>query len=994
MFKFLTKIFDSNEKQINRLRPFVEEVKSFDKTVEKMSFDDMKARVKELKSSLEELLGKVPYEAKASIKTQKHREKMPEYETDVQKKLFEFMPEVFAMVREIARRKVDNKGESRRHWDNQLMAGKILAEGKLAEVNTGEGKTQTFHLPLALYGLTGRGAHCVTVNDYLSRRDGEYAGHFLSNLGLTVGIVTSQMSYKFIPDEELKEAKGEEAYNERMKLKVVDPGDADFTYNLVECSKKEAYGCDVVYGTNNEFGFDYLRDNMVSSLDKIAQRELYFAIVDEVDSILIDEARTPLIISAPAAKSNELYKQFARLVPKLEVEKEYTVDEKAHSAVLTDEGIEKMEKLLGVNNLWEDYQLAHHLDNALKAYTLYKRDDEYLVRDGQVLIIDQFTGRVLPGRRYSEGLHQAIEAKENVEIKQESVTLATITFQNFFRLYKFLAGASGTVETEAEEFYKIYNLDTVVIPTNVPVIRKDKTDRVYKNQKAKFEAVVEQIKERHKIGQPILVGTTSVEKSEYLASLLERIGIEHQVLNAKYHEKEAHIVSQAGKKGAVTIATNMAGRGTDIKLGGARSSKKEFEEVFNSGGLYVIGTERHEARRIDNQLRGRSGRHGEPGESRFYVALDDEIMRIQGGQIVQRLMERTNIPDDMPIESGIIGRSIENAQKRMEGYHFDIRKHVVEYDDVMNQQREIFYTRRRKIIELNDKIKRAFEDKEKPGRYQKIINETRDMFTITLDKEVENIVNSHFFVEREDSVDRKKLLDDFLDLADDDFVLKSIKEIQREDKSWKIELKKDAAKEILIALVGKLDQQEIIDKLKLLAQKMYEVKEKEVTDRGYLHIGKIVMLQAMDQLWTDHLEAMQDLREGIGLRGMAQRDPLVEYKNEAYDYFTRLLESVDSQFAHRILKIQRVEERVPQLNIQTNVNQIQNVLSGAKNMTDMIRDYVRSQMKGGTLQSAPVKSENKEVKEAISEAEVVKKVGRNDPCPCGSGKKYKKCHGS
>lgn len=978
MFGFLKSLFDSNEKQLKKVQPIVEEVNSLEEKVSKMSFEQMRKRVKDFKRQLDPLVRKVPEEAKDSIKVRDFEKASPSYEQDILAKLEKMIPEVFAILREVTKRKYN-----RRHFDVQILAGIILAQGnKLVELKTGEGKTQVFHLPTALYALTGRGAHVVTVNDYLARRDGEYAGHILSELGLSVGVIVPRKSYKFVPDSKLKEVKGEEIYEERMQIDIINPGDVR-GWNLVECPKREAYACDVVYGINNEFGFDYLRDNMAPSIDRIVQRELYYCIVDEVDSILIDEARTPLIISAPAEKSNELYTKFARLVPQLETEKDYTVDEKTHSAVLTDEGIEKVEGMLGVKNLWEDYQLAHHLENALKAYTLYKRDDEYLVKDGKVFIVDQFTGRVLPGRRYSEGLHQAIEAKEGVEIKQESKTLATITFQNFFRLYKILGGGSGTVMTEAEEFYKIYNLDSVAVPTNEPVIRKDNTDRVYKNQKAKFDAVAEEIKEKNKKGQPILVGTTSIENSEYLSRLLDKSGIEHEVLNAKHHEREAHIVEKAGQKDAVTIATNMAGRGTDITLG------KGVKEL---GGLHVIGTERHDARRVDNQLRGRSGRQGDSGSSRFYVGLDDEIMRVQGGNIIQSLMERTNIPDDMPIESGLVGNAIERAQKRMEGYHFDIRNNVVKYDDVMNQQREIFYTRRRNLLtEASLAEQETPKDvSEKEG--QKIENardSLRQRFVDGILDEVDEIVDTHFVEGKKGEI--SKILDDFLDFAEDQIILAAFINLSKETPSLKVrpkDIEKFAPKKNLEEAVQGLGNEKIKELLHRIAIQMVEAKERELGVVEFLHVSRLVMLQAMDQLWSDHLDAIQDLREGIGLRGVAQRDPLVEYKNEAFNYFDRLMGSIRSRYARRIFKIHRVEEQRPQVAIRTNVDQIQDILTGSREMTDAVRKYLQSKS------SNPPSSKSSK-KEKTKPKTVVKgpKVGRNDPCPCGSGKKYKKCCG-
>ncbi len=983
MFGFLSKMFDSNQKALDSYQPIVDEVNSLETKFKDMPLEKLRARLDEMRLELQPLVEAIPDSEKSSLRAVDRKGGLNDKEKAIQDKLQELLPEVFAIVREVAR-----KDFNRRHFDVQVLAGAILASGqKLTELKTGEGKTQVFHLPLALYGLTKRGAHAVTVNDYLARRDAEYAGHVLSRLGFSVGVITPQHSYKFVETSELKNVKPEEEYKEAVELKVVNPGDVK-GLNLLSCTKKEAYDCDIVYGTNNEFGFDYLRDNMAFSLERIVQRELYFCIVDEADSILIDEARTPLIISAPAAESNQLYERFAGVVKMLNVEEDYTVDEKAHSAVLTDKGTEKVENILGVDNLWQDYQLAHHLENALKAHSLYEKDKEYLVKDGEVLIVDQFTGRVLPGRRYSEGLHQAIEAKEGVEIKRESKTLATITFQNFFRLYKVLDGASGTIMTEAEEFYKIYNLESIAVPTNRPVVREDLTDRVYKNRESKFEAVKEEIKAVHKKGQPILVGTTSIDDSEYLSKLLDREGVPHEVLNAKYHEKEARIVANAGKKGAVTVATNMAGRGTDIKLGGQNATKKDYEKILELGGLYVIGTERHEARRVDNQLRGRSGRQGESGVSRFYVALDDEIMRIQGGNVVQRLMEMTNIPDDMPIESGMIGNSISNAQKKMEGHHFDIRKRLVEYDDVMNQQREIFYTRRRSYLELAENSKGKFWKGrdvvllEEDERRETSLGEMRETLSSFIDDEIRNIVSSHFFSDRDDDVDIKKVVEQILDLAQDDHIVRAVKESEDE------KLNKDMLPKYLS---DKLEDKDPVEITEYFLKLFEEVKKAKFDDYGkdLSDVSKAVVLEGMDQLWTDHIESMGDLREGISLRGYAQRDPLVEYKNEAFRVFEKLISDISSQVARRILKMVRVE-RSPEQNvvIKTNEDQISDILTGSREMLDNVKDTINN------IAKKQQKQEKKEIKKIVAlEDNKFKGVGRNDPCPCGSGKKFKKCHG-
>lgn len=968
--KFLSKLFDSNEKQINSVQPVIDQINSLEKNQEKKSIEDFKKRIDEMRKELKPLVDKVPKEDKASTKTPEKGSNFPDYESKIQEKLQEFLPELYAIIREVTRRTYKRGDKFIKQYDVQMIAATILSYGqKLVELKTGEGKTLVFMLPAALYSLTDRGAHVITVNDYLARRDGEYAGYLLSELGFTVGIITPEKAYKFITDDEIKQHKGEETYKERKETTILDPGDTK-GLNLIEVDKKTAYDCDIVYGTNNEFGFDYLRDNMAQSIDSIVQKELYFCIVDEADSILIDEARTPLIISAPADESNELYKTFARLIPQLEDEKHYTIDEKAHSAVLTDEGAVKMEKLLKVKNIWEDYKLAHHMENALKAYTLYKSDDEYLVRDGEVHIVDQFTGRVLKGRRYSEGLHQAIEAKEKVEIKRESKTLATITFQNFFRLYKILSGGSGTIMTEAEEFFKIYSLDSLVVPTNKPVIRKDDSDRVYKNQEAKFNAIVEEIIERTKKGQPVLVGTTSIENSEIISNKLDKKGVEHEVLNAKYHERESHIVANGGKKGSITVATNMAGRGTDIKLGGSDATEAAVKDVLESGGLHIIGSERHESRRVDNQLRGRSGRQGDPGSSRFYVALDDEIMRIQGGAMVQKLMEMTKIPDDVPIEAGLIGRSIENAQKKVEGVHFDTRKQVVDYDDVVNRQREIFYKKRRGILqqtdELREKLKHSkdiAEDKD----YKKLGERVLEI----LNTETDFIVQKHFLPEREDNIDKKQLVSDYLDLADDELIAKGIKNGEKKN------IKGEEVGKHINNKLEKKNQEEILTYLEGINRSILNSKIKEY-HKDFPLIMKTYYLQTLDQGWSEHLDAMTDLRQGIGLRGYAQRDPLVEYKNEGFHLFDKFISKSDSNFSRVILKIKKAIQS-EKGNQNTNLSEVEDVLTGDREMEiPKFKGMTRVNTTSSKSTSVPTKKAGK-------------KIGRNDQCPCGSGLKYKKC---
>ena len=960
-----SRFLNPNQRAIKQVEPLVDEILVKEDEYKNKDIDEMRKQVEQMRTEIKKLIDTIPPMARMPLANEEFK-KYDAIEKQIRDLLQSYVIDLFAILREVNRRKLRKP-----HYPVQLKAATILAKGhSLTELRTGEGKTQVFHLPAALYGLTGRGSHVITVNDYLARRDGEYAGHAFADLGISVGVITPQASYKFVPDDQLKATKGEDAKKERDNLDISKLSDMKGV-NLVECTKKEAYQQDVLYATNNEVGFDYLRDNMVFDIEERVQTELYFCIVDEADSILIDEARTPLIISAPAEASNDLYEKFAQIVKKLTVDKHYNVDEKVRSVTLTDEGVEYVENLLGVKNLWEDYRLAHHLDNALKAEVLYKVDDDYLIKDGEILIVDEFTGRVLAGRRYSEGLHQAIEAKEGVEIKRESKTMATITFQNYFKLYKILSGGSGTILTEAEEFYKIYNLDSFEIPTNQPIIREDLTDKVYKNKKAKFNAVAEAIAEIHKTGQPILIGTASIEDSEYLSGILDKKNIEHEVLNAKFHEREASIVANAGLKNAVTVATNMAGRGTDIPLG---------EGVTDLGGLYIIGTQRHEARRVDNQLRGRGGRQGDPGITQFYTALDDEIMRIQGGEIVSKLMTATKLPDDMPIESKIIGRSIETAQKKMEGAHFDTRKRVVDYDNVINQQREIFYLRRLNLLSLSaDALNK--DDKEKA---KEALGSIKLKIKDLLNQEVEFLINEHFIEQREDKIDKIKLINDFADLAVDRDIIQSYEKVS----SIKL------AKKDLKSLETEFEKLGIAKIKKVLSDTVNDLVDKKLKefDEALPEIYKIVNLQIMDQLWTDHLDAMGDLREGIGLRGYAQRDPLVEYKNEAYQLFEKFINSINSQFARRILKIRAVAKPKVDKKIETNSEDIDDVSNETREMEPTTPKV--------TVQSSRVLREleqsvrkNLQTNDTAQESTKVNKhvIGRNDPCPCGSGLKYKKC---
>ena len=973
MKNILEGLFDSNEKQIKKIQKIVEKINSFEEDISKLSDTELRDKTmyfrKLLNVDLETCRDDFHKYNKVELKKILDEEKS---------RLVEILPEAFAVVREAS-----NRVANHRHFDVQVMAGYVLFDNKIAELFTGEGKTLAANLPLYLYALTGRGAHLVTVNDYLAKRDAEWTGHILNSLGMTVSAINSGTQYRYITDEEaikLKGKEGKELIAEREKKAKV-AGRLKYDHmsgvNLIECSKREAYDCDVIYGTNNEYGFDYLRDNMVSNLDERVQGPRYFAIVDEADSILIDEARTPLIISTSAQASNEMYKQFANLVNTLQVEKHYAVDEKSNSVSLTDEGMDLLEKSLKVKNIYEDAQLAYHLDNALKAKELYKRDDEYMVRDGEVLIIDEFTGRALAGRRYSEGLHQAIEAKEGVEVKRESRTMATITLQNYFRLYSYLSGMTGTALTEAEEFSSIYNLDTIVVPTNRDVVRKDFNDVVYRTQMGKFKAIVEDIREHNKKGQPILVGTTSVEKSEVLSMMLSKEGIKHEVLNAKQHEREAKIVAEAGQKGSVTIATNMAGRGTDIALG---------EGVKELGGLYIIGSERHESRRIDNQLRGRSGRQGDPGESLFYVSFEDELMRLFGGERMQTIMTQVGLQDDMPISMGILGRTIENAQKRVESHNYDIRKRLVEYDDVLNQQRNIVYDLRTKILEIaKEKVQESKLELEKDIKYGLEIDidalqDQLDGFALTK-KEVWDIpllTDLKFKLTPLDISLLKKILEhiDFLVTSqlENDMEIDNI-----EERNLYIQLKNLITEETFEKAVKRFKVKNSIEYFRSLDGKNIVERGKELKRLSFIsyiehiymigvepirELSKVLILQSIDRYWMEHLDNMQDLREGISLRNLAQRDPLVEYKNEGFKLFDDMLKSIDENVVNRFFKV-RVVRREDQFRMPVRTQKEE-----VKSLTDSRPGQVSKQ--------ATVKRSSK-------------KVGRNDPCPCGSGKKYKKC---
>ncbi len=777
------------------------------------------------------------------------------------------LAEAFATVREASIRTLNM-----RHFDVQMIGGMVLHQGKIAEMKTGEGKTLAATLPAYLNALTGRGVHVITVNDYLARRDTEWMGNIYRFLGLSVGTIL---------------------------------------HGLDDAQRLAAYSSDITYGTNNEFGFDYLRDNMKFDQESLVQGELNFAIVDEVDSILIDEARTPLIISGPAEKSTDLYYQINSLIPRLNKDAHYTIDEKARSAILTEDGVARAENLLRVDNLYDPkyIELLHHINQALKAHTLFKRDVDYIVKNGEVIIVDEFTGRLMPGRRYSEGLHQALEAKEAVKIENENQTLATVTFQNYFRMYNKLAGMTGTADTEATEFKKIYELDVIVIPTNMPMVRSDYPDAIYKSRREKFEAVLDEIEELHEKGQPVLVGTISIDVSESLSKKLKKRGIKHEVLNAKNHEKEAEIIAQAGQMGAVTISTNMAGRGTDIVLG---------DGVTDLGGLHILGTERHESRRIDNQLRGRSGRQGDPGSSRFFLALEDDLLRIFGGERITGIMEKLGMEEGEPIEHNMISRAIENAQSKVEGHNFDIRKQLLEYDDVMNQQREVIYRQRREALSGKD-----------------LKSEVQDMIR---DK-AEQIADS-FAAENPHA---------------EEWDLKEIKDAVFQQFNFRLNGFDEQT-------LDGLNRDGLAEMIYEEADNVYQIREAAIGSEDCRHLERLVMLQTVDNLWKDHLLSMDHLKEGIGLRGYAQQNPLIVYKKEGYEMFHDMIERIKDETLGILFRIQIAEP---------------------EKMDDYRQPRQQQLFFSGGDEGEPKKPTRR----------ASRKIGRNAPCPCGSGKKYKKCCG-
>jgi preprotein translocase subunit SecA len=904
----LTKILgDPNEKEIKRLMPIVHAINALEP----------------------EMMGLTDAELRA--KTDEFRARLADGET-----LDDLLVEAYAVVREASRR-----WTGRRHFDVQLLGGIVLHQGRVAEMKTGEGKTLVAALPLYLNALTGRGVHLVTVNDYLAKRDPQYMGpgRIFTGLGLSVGVLQHEAAYLV------------------SSTKVSDKLNEEY---LVPCTRREAYLADVLYGTNHEFGFDYLRDNMARTLEDCVQRELYYAIVDEVDNILIDEARTPLIISGPAEDNIRIYQAFARIVPMLVPGEDYEVDEKQRAVMLTEHGIEKVERSLGITNIYapENYRLTRFLDASLKAHILYQRDRDYVVHNGEVIIVDDFTGRLMYGRRWSDGLHQAVEAKEGVKIQSESITYATITLQNYFRLYEKLAGMTGTAITEAEEFDKIYKLDVVAIPTHKPMIREDLPDLVFRTEEAKFRAVADAVVELNKIGRPVLVGTVSVEKSEYLAELLRRRGVKLEVLNAKHHEREAAIIAQAGRKGAVTIATNMAGRGTDIVLGGDPTGRdpeewqREHDEVVALGGLYIIGTERHESRRIDNQLRGRAGRQGDPGTSRFYVSFEDDIMRRFAPEWLPGFMAKLGMDEDTPIESKTVTKAIASAQQKVEGYNFDIRKHVVEYDDVMNVHRDVIYRERRKILEGAD-----------------VHANVRAM----VEEELAAIVDSHIEGVPPEEWDLQSMVAQ----------ITTILPVPQE----------------LADRLPEMTPAEIREAVTELVTRQFEAKEEEFAvvkglepfgDDPFRFVERQVLLQAIDLLWVEHLTAMEEMREGIGLQAYGQNDPLVMYKREAHDMFEQLKANIRSLVArnifHQRLQITYQPQPAP-------------TADGAAAAQETPAATPAPAEPAALAPARPLRlRENREAPTAdgarAGAAVATRTPGRNEPCWCGSGRKYKKCHGA
>ena len=977
MLSFLNRFVDSNDREVRRIQPFVDRANELEAEWEALSDEEIRSRFDEIRSEIREVA--IPSEPSEDELHNPELERRRELAKDrrtkdrerIQAALDEVLPESFAATREAMRRTL-----GMRHFDVQILAGVVLHQGRIAEAKTGEGKTLVAPLAAILNSLAGRGVHVVTVNDYLARRDPQWMGPIFHFLGVSLGMITHDASFVFDP---------------------TFPATDERLVDLRPVTRREAYAADVTYGTNNEFGFDYLRDNMVTELDQRVQGERFFAIVDEVDNILIDEARTPLIISGQAEESADKYYQFARIVPRLtgrpEGEEEggdYYVDLKEKSVAPTEEGISKMEKWLGVENMYDaDPTLARHFEQALRAHALYRRDKEYIVKEGEIVIVDEFTGRQMPGRRWSEGLHQAIEAKEGLHVQRESVTLATITFQNYFRLYTKLAGMTGTAMTEAEELHKIYKLEVVAIPTHRPMVRDDEADLVFRNENGKFSALIDEIVELHDEGRPVLVGTVSVEKSEHLSDMLRRRGVKHEVLNAKFHEKEAPIVAQAGRIGAVTIATNMAGRGTDILLGGnpaglasemlhrrglnpAEVDKEtydaalaeakaicdaEHEKVVEVGGLHIIGTERHDSRRIDNQLRGRAGRQGDPGSSRFYLSLEDDLMKRFASDRVAGLMERLGLEEDMAIESRLVSKTIESAQSRVEGYNFDIRKRVVEYDDVINKQRETIYEERDKVLRNED---------------------LTDTVQVFVDQEIDSIVD-RFLPPTVAAADWNMAglvaAVEALGLGSPELT---------EDSLW--DLRSGEA----IAL-----------HLKDMAAERLEQKDQENSEEWAL-IERLVLLRTIDSIWVEHLTEIDEMRQGIGLRGFAQEDPLNAYKKEAFALYEEMGALIRHQVATTIFRVSIVRQPVPPVGVEGTGAAPGSAAGGAAPADAAASQRITRGMSGlrkpppqgrpvGGSSNASGGAAGGAIRPGYSPAGV--RMGRNDQCWCGSGKKYKKCHG-
>jgi preprotein translocase subunit SecA len=994
MLGFLSRFVDSNDRELKRIQPYVDAANDLESEIQALSDSEIRDRFQAiLKEIREDIVPEEPSDDERHHPDLERRRELTKVRKQrdldaMQAALDEVVPDVFAMGREAMLRTL-----GMRQYDEQLLGGVVLHQGKIAEMKTGEGKTFLPTLSAALNAIAGHGVHIVTVNDYLARRDPQWMGPVFHFLGLSVGMITHDASYVFEP--------GYPTSDERL-------------VNLKPVSRREAYAADITYGTNNEFGFDYLRDNMVTELDQRVQRERYFGIVDEVDNILIDEARTPLIISGQAEESGDLYYTFARLVPRLKERREdwlagdppdgdYFIDLKDKAVSPTEDGIEKIERALGIENLFSaDPRYPRHFEQALRAHALYKRDRDYIVKEGEIIIVDEFTGRQMPGRRWSEGLHQAIEAKEGLRVQRESVTLATITFQNYFRLYDKLAGMTGTAMTEAEEFHKIYKLEVVAVPTHRPMIRADETDLVYRNEKAKFNAVIDEIEELTGEGRPVLVGTVSVEKSEKLGKLLDQRGIKHEVLNAKFHEKESGIIAQAGRTAAVTIATNMAGRGTDILLGGnpaglaseilhkrglnpaevdkatydaAMAEAKqvtdaEHERVVEAGGLHIIGTERHESRRIDNQLRGRAGRQGDPGSARFYLSLDDDLMKRFASERVASMMERLGLDEDNYIESGIVGKTIESAQSRVEGFNFDIRKRVVEFDDVINLQRETIYEERDKVLRNED------------------LTETIRHF---LDEDIDELVETKLGAEH-------------------DTPGEGIAELMVELGRMGIGPDRVTADHLLDLGTNSA----IADHLKAIADEMLEQKEAEIGAEGWAAVERFVLLRTIDALWVEHLTELDDMRRGIGLRGYSQQDPLNEFRKEAFGLYAELSGFIRHQVANSIFRVTVTQQPAPPAGLFPMAGPGQPLQSGGGSSgtagTARLTPTAGTAVNGGSRNGGPGQGVRRPAGVLAGGAGLGaglgatqqarpgytptgEKIGRNDLCWCGSGLKYKKCHG-